>query len=116
METIQWIRTLKLGVVVLLIVPVLAGCWDRLEIEDRAIVLGISVDAVDPGAAKEEEQVSHLRDKFPAPEKGMIRVAAQIALPGKIPLGPGESGTGGRGRKRRFGSLMWWVILLMMPS
>lgn len=81
----------------LILTPALAGCWDRLEIEDRAIVLGISVDAADASASQEEAQVSHIKGKFPAPEKGMIRVAAQIALPGKIPLGPGESGVAGKG-------------------
>ncbi|WP_231506187.1 Ger(x)C family spore germination protein [Paenibacillus sp. UNC451MF] len=97
MKTVQWIRTVKLSLVLLFLVPFLTACWDRLEIEDRAIVLGISVDAADESASQEEAQVSHMRGKFPAPEKGMIRVAAQIALPGKIPLGPGESGAGGKG-------------------
>ncbi|GAA4842117.1 Ger(x)C family spore germination protein [Paenibacillus vulneris] len=99
------IRILKLGIGLLLILPVLTGCWDRLEIEDRAIVLGVSVDLAGPGAESEEEEVAHLHDKFPAPEKSMIRVAAQIALPGKIPLGPGESGVSGKGS----GDTVWVI-------
>lgn len=78
--------------VVLLMVPLLSGCWDSLELDKRAVVLGISVDEADSGAAEEESEVSHLRGKFPAPKNDMIRLTAQIALPGRIPLGPGEGG------------------------
>lgn len=88
----------KLLVVFALIVPCLTGCWDRLEIEDRAVVLGVSIDTASPEAEAEESEVSHLRGSLPAPAKGLIRVAVQIALPGRIPLGPGESG-GGKGAK-----------------
>lgn len=83
--------------VILLTFLLLTGCWDSLEIDKRAVVVGISVDEAGEGAAKEESEVSHLRGKFPAPKKKMIRVTAQIALPGQIPLGPGEGGGGGDG-------------------
>lgn len=86
-------------------VPLLTGCWDRLEIEERAVVLGISVDTADQSEEKEESEISHLAEAFPAPEKDLIRVAVQIALPGKIPLGPGEGG-GGKGQARQ----TVWVI------
>lgn len=91
----RWIKPVKLLVVALLALPLLTGCWDRLEIEERAVVLGISIDTAKPEEGKEEEEVSHLQGKFPAPKKDLIRVAVQIALPGRIPLGPGESGSGG---------------------
>lgn len=88
----QWTKSVKLSCIILLIVPFLTGCWDRLEIEERAVILGISIDLAEPGAEQEEDEVSHLRGSFPTPERAMIRVAAQIALPGRIPLGPGEGG------------------------
>ncbi|WP_084760245.1 Ger(x)C family spore germination protein [Cohnella panacarvi] len=92
----QFAKTIKLLIVIGMVVPVLTGCWDRLEIEERAVVLGISVDLEKPGAAKEESDVSHLKGAFPVPNQRMLRVAVQIALPGRIPLGPGEGG-GGKG-------------------
>jgi len=70
----------------------LTGCWDRREIEERAVVLAISVDVAKPEAAQKESEVSHLRDINPVPKHPMIRIAAQIAVPGRIPLGPGEGG------------------------
>jgi len=90
-------KTIKLLLVIFMVVPVLTGCWDRLEIEERAVVLGISVDLEKPEAAKEESDVSHLRGAFPVPHQRLLRVAVQIALPGRIPLGPGEGGGGGGG-------------------
>jgi len=70
----------------------LAGCWDRREIEERAVVLAISVDLAKPQAAQQESEVTHLKDNYPVPNHPMIRIAAQIAVPGRIPLGPGEGG------------------------
>lgn len=100
MKKKRWIRQTKLILVILIMLPLLTGCWDRLEIEERAVVLGISVDVAEPEAEKKEQEISHIRGKFPAPKKEMIRVAAQIGLPGRIPLGPGEGGgqTGGGGQ------------------
>lgn len=68
-------------------------------------MLGISVDTAAEEDAKEEDQVSHLRNSFPVPEKDLIRVAVQIALPGRIPLGPGEAG-GGKGSA---GQTVWVI-------
>lgn len=64
-----------------------------MEIEERAVVLGISVDeAVDK---QDESEVTHIKSAFPKPPRSMIQVTVQIAVPGRIPLGPGESsGTG----------------------
>jgi len=89
-----------------LLVPLLTGCWDRLELEERAVVLGISVDTADKSTAKREDEITHTADGFPVPEVNMIRVTVQIALPGRIPLGPGESGGGGKGRS----SETVWVV------
>lgn len=75
----------------------LTGCWDRLEIEERAVVLGIGIDEAEKGAEQREEEITHLRGTFPKPKTGAIRVSIQIAVPGRIPLGPGGSGGGGGG-------------------
>ncbi|MDF2725945.1 MAG: spore gernimation protein GerC [Paenibacillus sp.] len=101
----RWIRAVKRLVFLLPMVPLLTGCWDRLEIEERAVVLGISIDKADPETEVEEDEVSHLQKKFPAPEVELIRVAVQIALPGRIPLGPGEVGGGDKGSQSTV-----WVI------
>jgi spore germination protein KC len=98
-------RLIKLLFVVFFTVPLLSGCWDRLEIEDRAVVLAISVDTAAKATEQEENEISHYGTDFPAPAKEMIRVALQIALPGKIPLGPGESGGGGKGS----GQTVWII-------
>jgi spore germination protein KC len=100
-----WLRLTKLLCVIPFVIPLLTGCWDRLEIEERAVVLGISVDVASPSADKEEDEISYLAGSYSAPHNEMIRVAVQIALPGKIPLGPGESG-GGKGGARQ----TVWVI------
>jgi spore germination protein KC len=77
----------------LLLLPLLlSGCWDRREIEERAVVLAISVDITKPADADQESDVTHLRQVFPTPVHPLIRIAAQIAVPGRIPLGPGEGG------------------------
>ncbi|ALS26617.1 spore gernimation protein GerC [Paenibacillus sp. 32O-W] len=88
----------------LLVVPLATGCWDRLEIEERAVVLGISVDVAEPVAREKEDEVSHL-GAYPPPKMDMIKVAAQIALPGRIPLGPGEGG----GANNDPGKAVWVV-------
>jgi spore germination protein KC len=80
--------------VLILVLFTMTGCWDSLEIEQRAVVLGISIDKAEPDAEEEEEEVSHLKGAFPTPEQDMIRLAAQIAVPGRIPLGPAAGGGG----------------------
>ncbi|MFS0837094.1 Ger(x)C family spore germination protein [Paenibacillus sp. 1P03SA] len=82
----------------LLTVPLLslllAGCWDQQEVEDRALILGMAIDrAVDPAAIESKDRVNHLESN-PIPADKMIRVTASIAVPGRIPLGPGEGGGG----------------------
>lgn len=101
----QWTKLIKLSCILILTVPFLTGCWDRLEIEERAVVLGISIDLAEPGAEKEEKEVSHLSGSFPSPKQAILRVTAQIALPGRIPLGPGEGG----GSKEGQGQTVWVI-------
>lgn len=111
---IKPIRTARLAAALLLLCPLLSGCWDRLEIEERAVVLGISIDSLEETEQREdkngnaqdaEDAVTHLEGQFPTPQKPLIRLAAQIALPGRIPLGPGESGGGETSTSRTV-----WVV------
>lgn len=73
--------------------PLLSGCWDQVEIEDRALVLGLSIDKVSSEDNEKEEKVTHTsNDTLP---KERISVTAQIAVPGRVPLGPGSGGSSG---------------------
>jgi len=85
-------KRICLLIVVSLLSGLLAGCWDQLEIEDRALVLGLSIDKATADEVK-DEQATHIKNTINLP---MIRVSAQIAVPGRVPLGPGSS-EGGSG-------------------
>ncbi|WP_274363792.1 Ger(x)C family spore germination protein [Paenibacillus thermotolerans] len=82
-------------VVILLAMPFLSGCWDRLELEERALVLGVGIDE----AEKKPEEMSNISSigDHPNTETGNLKVTVQIAVPGRIPLGPGQGGGGGGG-------------------
>lgn len=95
----------KFTIVLLLSCSLLTGCWDRMEIEERAVVLGISIDTADKDAEAREDEISHLRGKYPAPKQELIQLSVQIALPGRIPLGPGEGGGSGEGEQETV-----WVL------
>jgi spore germination protein KC len=80
-----------LGLLILLLL-LLSGCWDNLDIEKRAVILGLSIDKAEEKEQKDEDNISHLATQFPKPETSMIKVTAQIAVPGRIPLGPQAGG------------------------
>lgn len=82
-------KMLRLILVVSTLIPMLTGCWDQVEIEDRALVLGLAIDKAPPEAKDDES--THIQEKFPLKK---IQVTAQIAVPGRVPLGPGSSGSG----------------------
>ncbi|TLS48320.1 Ger(x)C family spore germination protein [Paenibacillus antri] len=93
-------RTLVTAILSVSALLLLTGCWDRLEIEERAVVLSIAIDAADPEVVEKESMVNSKNRKsehsIPVPEGKTVRVTAQIAVPGRIPLGPGgSSGSGG---------------------
>jgi spore germination protein KC len=69
--------------------PLLTGCWDRLEIEDRAAILGLAIDPI------EGEQPQGITGPNAKSDSPGYRLTAQIGIPGRIPLGPGESSGGG---------------------
>lgn len=81
--------------ILLLTVPVLSGCWDRIEIEQRAAVLGLALDIPDGESASRKMDVTHPPGKTDVSPK--LLLTAYIAVPGRISLGPGSSGGGGGG-------------------
>lgn len=74
----------------LCLVPLLTGCWDSHEIEKRATVLAIGIDKADKDA--KEDEVSHMEGDIDIPDERMIELTVQIAIPGRIPLGPQTGG------------------------
>ena len=87
----KWLpRPLAAIIMLAITAPLISGCWDQVEIEDRALVLGLSIDKVSADEAEKGDKVTHIRnDDLPAE---MISVTAQIAVPGRVPLGPGTGG------------------------
>lgn len=73
---------------VLIAVFLLSGCWDRYELEERANILALSIDIAEEGEDIEMPEVTHSKGEFPAEEKIIYKVATQLAVPGKIMLGP----------------------------
>jgi spore germination protein KC len=96
----------KSYVVLLMIISsiLLTGCWDRYELEDRANILGLSIDLAEEHELREEPEVTHRIGLFPEEKRDQFyKVTAQVALPGKIKLGP--EGGGGEGSEKTA-----WVI------
>ncbi|KRF31764.1 Ger(x)C family spore germination protein [Paenibacillus sp. Soil787] len=93
-----WRKWISRNLVILLLLPMLTGCWDRLEIEDRAVVLAIAIDEAKPEEANESSNATQIL-KDPKSKKGLIRITVQIAVPGRIPLGTGGTGGGPSGQK-----------------
>ncbi|ANS77039.1 spore gernimation protein GerC [Paenibacillus yonginensis] len=89
-------------------VPLLSGCWDRHEIEDRALILGLAIDEVSNKEDFNETKVTHLAVPESVKHR-MIRLTAQIAVPGRVPLGPGTGG-GGDGGGKGTDSMPVWVV------
>ncbi len=99
----RWRRILALALAAAIALPLLSGCWDRQELENRALILGMAIDEVNEEAAPDNEHATHLH--VPKSLRNhRILVTAQIAIPGRVPLGPGESGGG------KQGGLPVWVV------
>ncbi len=82
----KWIRSSALIAVLVGGASLLTGCWDRLEIEERGTILGIAIDPVN------EEPLKNITGPL---ARGVgYRISAQIAIPGRIPLGPTAGGGG----------------------
>lgn len=88
---IQLSRIPAVLLILSVVAPLLSGCWDQVEIEDRALVLGLSIDKIPADEdISPKDRVTHIRDDHLPAE--MISVTAQIAVPGRVPLGPGTGG------------------------
>lgn len=74
----------------------LSACWDRYELEERATILGLAVDLGDASEMSKLPKVTHLEGEAPESVSDTVyKVTAQIAVPGKIKLGPeGSTGEG----------------------
>lgn len=94
-------KRISLLLLLSLVFVFLTGCWDQLEIEDRALVLGLSIDSVPANSKTEDDQTTHLKSANINLPK--IRVTAQIAVPGRVPLGPSSGEKVAGGIKIRFG-------------
>lgn len=92
----------------------LTGCWDRIEVEDRAVVLAMAIDPVKDDEQFQDEEVTHERGQ--EPRGGKIRVTMQIAVPGRLPWDPQmEEGKGEPERPNRSGYLPPRPIPWTMP-
>jgi spore germination protein KC len=85
------LKRFNLFLVFLSIFPLLTGCWDRLEIETRAVILAIGIDEATPVEAEERSNATHLTKDFHGTTSELLHITVQIAVPGRIPLGPGQS-------------------------
>ncbi|MFK9094352.1 Ger(x)C family spore germination protein [Bacillus salipaludis] len=85
-------RSLGLLLLFFLLLPLLSGCWDAMEMERRANILAIGIDEADEKEQKKDGEVAHLKTSFLKPQEKLIKVTAQIAIPGRIPLGPDQGG------------------------
>lgn len=90
------LRPLALALGVIATALCLSGCWDRLEIEERAIVLGASIDPVSAEELEKKRNISYMGKVSPEVHTPGLQVTLQIAVPGRIPLGPGEAGGGSK--------------------
>ncbi|WP_234998474.1 Ger(x)C family spore germination protein [Salirhabdus sp. Marseille-P4669] len=71
---------------------VLTGCWDRDEIEDRSTILGLAIDIAEEQEGSSPNHPSGI--DVPLSNLGMLKVTAQLAIPGKVPLKGGDSSGG----------------------
>ncbi|WAH38732.1 Ger(x)C family spore germination protein [Alicyclobacillus dauci] len=96
MKVKKWLTTVGIFFVTF---PMLTGCWDKLEIEDRGTILGLAIDPIEDGSGQ------GITGPNARSDLSGYRLTAQVAIPGRIPLGPGEGSTGGGGTQRPV-----WVV------
>lgn len=104
MTSKRWGKRISALVLLSLFLPLVSGCWDNLEVEKRSLVLGMSVDKAE--SEEKTDVATHIEGVDPVPGQRIYKVSVQIAIPGKIPLGPGEGGGGGGGKSDK----TLWVI------
>jgi spore germination protein KC len=72
----------------ILVLPILTGCWDRLEIEERGTILGLAIDPI-------VKKVQNITGPFAKSDIAGYKLTAQVGIPGRIPLGPSGPSAGG---------------------
>lgn len=85
MKARRWL----LCILLITMFPLVTGCWDRVEIEERGTILALAIDPL--GEDSRQQNITGPRAKS---DVSGIKLTAQIAIPGRIPLGPG-GGTSG---------------------
>ncbi|RKQ19620.1 Ger(x)C family spore germination protein [Ureibacillus endophyticus] len=72
----------------------LSGCWDRYDLEERANILGLAIDVIDEEAEgfTIPEITYRDQDTHAGEQKSIYKITAQLAVPGKIKLGPEGGG------------------------
>ncbi|WP_010676773.1 Ger(x)C family spore germination protein [Bacillus timonensis] len=89
-------KIVRVHIILLVCTLLLTGCWDRYELEDRANILALAIDLAE---GNDRGDVTHRDGDFPKGQKDILyKVTAQVALPGKIKLGP--EGGGGQGSEK----------------
>ena len=75
----------------LFVIPMLSGCWDQLEIEQRSFIIGIGIDTI---GTEELEPSQIMEPGLTQPRPHQIRVAMEIPKLQALG-GAGGGGTGG---------------------
>ncbi|TNJ54790.1 Ger(x)C family spore germination protein [Paenibacillus hemerocallicola] len=84
---------------------ILTGCWDRLEIEERAMILGVAIDKAQASEIEKPRNITFIGKNVPETDAPALRITIQLAVPGRIPLGPSEGGGGAKGGEKPV-----WVV------
>ncbi|MDR7866783.1 MAG: Ger(x)C family spore germination protein [Sporomusaceae bacterium] len=87
-------RRAALAAVLAAVCLLTAGCWDRVEIQDRAFVLAVAVDVAEEGADKEPGKAKVESYAHPAPPD-RYRVTFQVLRFGEAKGGQDRPGGGG---------------------
>lgn len=92
-------RRCLVAVVVVALSSLLTGCWDRIEIEERGTILALAIDPV------KEVPRENIIGPYAKSESPGYKITAQVAIPGRISLGPGGGGAASAGSEKPV-----WVI------
>ena len=115
-------RASAIILLVLTVTPLLIGCWDRIDIETRAYILGIAIDKYppDPSQAEEEDPEAGSpkeEEKFEKMElhAGKPRYAMTVQIPilkkaATMSAGTGSSGGGGEGSRTWRDYPVWFIF------
>jgi spore germination protein len=88
----EMINRLKCFIIVSMLLPLITGCWDRIEIEQRGFVVGL---AIDYPKSKEAEERTEKETEEKANGKKRFVMTLQMVVPSKLQQGGGKGGSGG---------------------